>query len=361
MSGGVDSSVAAALLVQGGYDVIGLTMHLWTDPKGEEMALNRASGCCSINMSQDAAAVANRLGFRHYVLDLSREFHGSVVENFGAEYLAGRTPNPCVRCNSFVKWQTLLERSRKMGCDYLATGHYARVARVGDRMQLRRALHHEKDQSYALWGLSQESLAHTIFPLGELTKPEVRKLASELDLATADKPESQDICFVPDDDYRRFLKDNFPEGLQLLERGEIIGPGGKVLGLHSGVTNYTIGQRKGLGIAADRPLYVYEIDPVSNRVYVDYDENCFSESALVHSVNWVSIAEPEGPITCQVKVRYRDAGHGATIIPQPDGTVRIEFESPVRAVTPGQSAVFYDGDVVLGGGVFFNTRMAVNS
>jgi tRNA-uridine 2-sulfurtransferase len=351
MSGGVDSSVAAALLKQQGYDVVGLTMHLWTDAKGEEMALNRASGCCSITMSQDAAAVASRMGFRHYVLDLSREFHGSVVQNFGTEYLAGRTPNPCVRCNTFVKWQTLLERARKMGCDYLATGHYARVERNGGRVQLKKALYGDKDQSYALWGLSQESLAHTVFPLGELTKPEVRKIAAKLDLKTADKPESQDICFVPDDDYRRFLKDNFADELKVIHRGEIIGPGGAILGFHDGITNFTVGQRKGMGIAADRPLYIKRIDPVSNRIHVGYEDECFARAALVHSVNWVSIDAPESAVECAVKVRYRDVPHRARVIPLSAESARIEFEKPVRAVTPGQSAVFYDDDLVLGGGV----------
>jgi tRNA-uridine 2-sulfurtransferase len=351
MSGGVDSSVAAALLKQQGYDVIGLTMHLWTDTQGEEMALNRASGCCSITMAQDAAAVAGRMGFRHYVLDLSREFHGAVVENFGREYLAGRTPNPCVRCNTFVKWQTLLERARRMDCEFLATGHYARVERRGERMALRKSRFLEKDQSYALWGLSQESLAHTLFPLGELPKSEVRKIAAELNLTTADKPESQDICFVPDDDYRRFLKDNFGSELRVLDRGEIIGPGGKLLGLHDGVSNFTVGQRKGLRVSADKPLYVYRIDPAANRVYVDYDENCFSQAATVFDVNWVSIARPDSPLDCEVKVRYRDSGHPARLTPTGERTAWIEFAEPVRAVTPGQSAVFYRDDLVLGGGV----------
>ncbi len=351
MSGGVDSSVAAALLKQQGYNVIGLTMHLWTDPKGEEMALNRASGCCSITMAQDAAAVAARMGFRHYVLDLSREFHDTVVENFGNEYLAGRTPNPCVRCNTFVKWQTLLERARRMDCDFLATGHYARVDRSGERIVLKQARYLEKDQSYALWGLSQESLAHTLFPLGELPKSEVRTIAAQLDLKTADKPESQDICFVPDDDYRRFLKDNFGAQLRILERGEIIGPGEKLLGYHDGVANFTVGQRKGLRVAADKPLYVHRIDPAANRVYVDYDETCFSQSAQVHDVNWVSISRPGAAIECEVKVRYRDTPHAARLTPTGERTAWIEFADRVRAVTPGQSAVFYRDDVVLGGGV----------
>jgi tRNA-specific 2-thiouridylase len=360
MSGGVDSSVAAALLKREGYDVIGLTMHLWTDAKGEEMALNRASGCCSITMAQDAAAVAARMEFRHYVLDLSQEFHGSVVQNFGAEYLAGRTPNPCVRCNTFVKWQTLLERAQKMGCEFLATGHYARVECSGERMQLKKALHLEKDQSYALWGLSQESLRHTVFPLGELPKSEVRKIAGELGLKTADKPESQDICFVPDDDYRRFLDDNFSDELKVIHRGEIIGPNGQILGYHDGITNFTVGQRKGMGIAADRPLYVKRIDPVANRIHVGYEESCFARAATVHDVNWVSVGRPDGATNCEVKVRYRDVPHHARVIPLDDGSARIEFAEPVRAVTPGQSAVFYEDDLVLGGGVISSFDGAEN-
>ncbi len=351
MSGGVDSSVAAAILVEQGFDVVGLTMHLWTDEKGKEMSLNRASGCCSITMSQDARQVAERLGFKHYVLDLSKEFHGSVVQNFAGEYLAGRTPNPCVRCNTFVKWQTLLERARKIGCDYLATGHYARVDRSGERATLSRARHLEKDQSYALWGLSQDSLQHTLFPLGELPKSEVRRMAADLQLVTADKPESQDICFVPDNDYRRFLKDNFSSELTMLDKGEVIGPGGKLLGYHEGVAHYTVGQRKGLGISADRPLYVIHIDPAANRIYLDYDEQCFFDSAHAYDSNWVSVAEPESEIECTVKVRYRDEPHPAVVTPGPNRTAAIRFQKPVRAVTPGQSAVFYDGDLVLGGGV----------
>jgi tRNA-uridine 2-sulfurtransferase len=351
MSGGVDSSVAAALLKLQGCNVIGLTMHLWSDPNGEEMALNRASGCCSITMSQDAAAVAERLGFRHYVLDLSKEFHSSVVQNFAGEYLAGRTPNPCVRCNTFVKWQTLLARAQRMGCDYLATGHYARADEVDGRYRLRTALFTEKDQSYALWGLTQESLSRTLFPLGELTKSDVRKIAAELELKTADKPESQDICFVPDDDYRRFLADNFPSGLKVLSQGEIIGPGGKLLGRHDGIANFTVGQRKGLGIAADRPLYVTRLDTEANRVFVDYDEACFASVMNVSDVNWVSIPAPDHAVECEIKVRYRDARHHARLIPDDENNCSIELTEPVRAVTPGQSAVFYSGDVVLGGGV----------
>jgi tRNA-uridine 2-sulfurtransferase len=355
MSGGVDSSVAAALLALQGYDVIGLTMHLWTDPAGQELALNRASGCCSITMSRDAAAVAERMGFRHYILDLSREFRSSVVENFGHEYLRGRTPNPCVRCNTFVKWQTLLDRARRMGCDYLATGHYARVDHGSERTKLLRAKYLEKDQSYTLWGLSQDSLMHTLFPVGELTKTEVRSIAGDLGLKTADKPESQDICFVPDNDYRRFVRENFDTELNVLERGEIVGPDGRVLGFHNGISHFTVGQRKGMGISADRPLYVTRIEATSNRVFVSYDDDCFSITATAGDVNWISIAEPENPLECTVKVRYRDELHPAQVFPLDGQQVRIEFRDPVRAVTPGQSAVFYDGETVLGGGILFQT------
>jgi tRNA-uridine 2-sulfurtransferase len=353
MSGGVDSAVAAALLKQQGYEVIGLTMHLWTDEKGEEISLNRSSGCCSINMAKDAAAVAERMGFRHYVLDLSKEFHGSVVENFGAEYLAGRTPNPCIRCNTLIKWQTLLERAKLMGCDYLATGHYARTHREGDRFVLRKSLHTEKDQSYALWGLSQGSLSRTLFPIGELEKSEVRRIARELDLAPADHPESQDICFVPDDDYRRFMNANFGSQLQLIGQGEIVGPEGTLLGFHNGISNYTVGQRRGLGIAAERPLYVTRIDARQNRVHVDWDENCISDGAFVHEMNWVSMTPSSEPFRCIAKIRYRDEGHAATVYPAENDSARVKFDEQVRAVTPGQSAVFYDNDIVLAGGLLY--------
>jgi tRNA-specific 2-thiouridylase len=256
-----------------------------------------------------------------------------------------------------VKWQTLLERARLLGCDYLATGHYARTEQRGDRIALMKAKYLEKDQSYALWGLSQESLARTLFPVGNLEKPEVRRIARELNLVPADHPESQDICFVPDDDYRRFLNDNFGSELKLMDQGEIVGPEGNVLGYHQGITNYTIGQRRGLGIAADRPLYVTLIDPKQNRVYVDYDEHCVSSEAFVREMNWVTIAETDQAFSCTVKVRYRDEGHAAVVFPMENGNARIQFDEPVRAITPGQSAVFYHHSDVLAGGLLYDPQL----
>lgn len=351
MSGGVDSSVAAALLHQQGYDVIGLTMHLWTDESGRKMFLNRTSGCCSVEMAQDAARVAEKMDFRHYTLDLSKDFHQSVIRNFGKEYLSGRTPNPCVRCNTFVKWQALMGRARRMGCDYFATGHYARVSHDGDRSRLWRAGYLEKDQSYALWGITQEGLSRTLLPLGELDKNDVRQLAADLGLATAGKPDSQDICFVPDNDYRRFMDENFGSEMQERESGEIIGPGGQLLGHHDGITNFTIGQRKGLRVSVGRPLFVKRIDTQTNRIYVDDEDECRFIAAGAFDVNWVSVDPPQSSLSCHVKIRYRDKPHPAVVIPDGDSRVYIEFTEPVRAVTPGQSAVFYDGDLVLGGGV----------
>jgi tRNA-specific 2-thiouridylase len=249
-----------------------------------------------------------------------------------------------------------LERAKRMGCDYLATGHYARTKQEGERFVLRKSLHTEKDQSYALWGLSQESLSRTLFPVGDLEKPVVRRIARDLNLGPADHPESQDICFVPDDDYRRFLNDNFNSQLKLICQGEIVGPDGAILGYHNGIMNYTIGQRRGLGIAAERPLYVTRIDARLNRVYVDWDENCIAEEAFVHEMNWVSMAQSSEPFRCTAKIRYRDEGHAATVFPSENGMAHVKFDEPVRAITPGQSAVFYENDIVLAGGLLYDPQ-----
>ena len=352
MSGGVDSSVAAALLLKQGYRVIGITMKLW---EFEDVGGNpaRESACCSIESMNDAALVCRKLGVPHYVVDFQEEFRKWVVENFVSEYLAGRTPNPCVICNSRIKWETLLVKARSLGAEYLATGHYARVERDAStgRYLLKKGVYSEKDQSYALWGLTQDSLAHTLFPLGELTKPRVREIAAELGLRTAGKRESQEICFVPDNDYRRLIREKAGEKASALAEGEFVSPDGEFLGKHSGYPNFTIGQRRGLGIALGRPVYVVDIRPETNQVVVGDRAHLFRRGLRASRVNWIAVAGLETPRRLFVKIRYKDPGAFATVKQLDDGRVEVRFEQPQRAVTPGQSVVFYDGDTVVGGGV----------
>ncbi len=348
MSGGVDSSVAAALLLEQGYRVVGLTMKLWEyDAVGGNVHAERS--CCSLEGISDAARVAAQLGIPHYTVDVHEAFEKDVVQNFIEEYRRGRTPNPCVLCNVRTKWDVLRLKARALGARYFATGHYARVKRNLDtgRVELWRAADKSKDQSYALWALRQDQLAETLLPLGELTKETTRKMAERLGLRTATKPDSQEICFVPDNDYRRFLRERGePERV-----GEIVDTAGNVLGHHRGTTGFTIGQRRGLGIAVGRPVYVVDIDPERNRVVVGDREELLSRGLIATGVNWVAIPELERPTRAWVKIRYRDRGSWATLYPAEEaGAVRVEFDEPQAAVTPGQSAVFYDGDRVLGGG-----------
>ncbi|MFH1010812.1 MAG: tRNA 2-thiouridine(34) synthase MnmA [bacterium] len=350
MSGGVDSSVAAALLLESGYRVIGLTMRLWSEDGGGN------SPCCSLDGQRDAAAVASQLGFPHYTVDLSREFFTLVVKDFISEYVRGRTPNPCIRCNTFMKWQLLWEKAQKFGADFFATGHYARIERDPLRIHLRRAAFRSKDQSYALWGISQEELKRTILPLGNMRKEEVREKAVAFGLPNARRTESQEICFIPKDNYRDFLSEHGAEILQGLGSGEIIGPGGKVLGHHAGFPNYTIGQRHGLGLTWPRPLYVKRIDAEVNRIFVDEAEGCYGRAMRVEQVNWVSWEKPLEPFEVEVQIRYRDPGKPARLLPNDDGSVEVEFLSPAWAITPGQSAVFYHGDLLIGGGIIASVR-----
>ena len=348
MSGGVDSSVTAAILLERGYSVVGLTMKLWEyDTVGGN--LYSESSCCSLEGIHDAARVADQLGIPHYVVDVHEAFEKQVIRNFIEEYRRGRTPNPCVLCNVLTKWDLLRLKGKALGAKYFATGHYARVRfnPATRRYELLRALDKGKDQSYALWALRQEQLADTLLPLGDLTKDATRKLAERLGLRTASKPDSQEICFVPDNDYRRFLRERGePERV-----GEIVDTEGNVLGHHRGYTGFTIGQRRGLGIAVGRPVYVVDIDPVRNRVVVGDREELLSRGLVASGVNWVALPGLEEPVRAWVKIRYRDRGSWATLHPgEEPGTVRVEFDEPQPAVTPGQSAVFYDGDRVLGGG-----------
>jgi len=340
MSGGVDSSVAAALLVEAGAEVIGVTLHL----AGE------SSRCCSLADADDARRVAERLGIPFYVANETERFRAEVTLAFADAYLAGRTPLPCVTCNSRFKFHHLLARARVFGAAGVATGHYARIGSdpATGRLLLRRAADPAKDQSYFLYELGQAQLAAARFPLGELTKAEVRAHARRLGLATAEKPESQEICFVPDGDYAAVVEALRPGALP--GDGEIVDGQGQVLGRHGGVHRFTVGQRRGLGLASDRRLYVTRIDASRNRVVVGAAEALGARAARIPRVCWVAGEPPAEPLRADVRVRYRHAGAPATLEPLPDGGARVVFDGPVSAVAPGQSAVFYAGDAVLGGG-----------
>jgi len=349
MSGGVDSSVAAALLKRQGRDVIGVTMNLFSLAK-EECARDDLRSCCGWKAREDANRVAVRLGIPHFVVDFRPEFERSVIEDFGREYARGRTPNPCIRCNRFLKFGLLLERIGALGAETVATGHYARVAfdPESGRWLLRKGADADKDQSYFLYPLSQAQLSRTLFPVGELAKAEVRRLAAEFGLPVAQKGESQEICFIPDDDYPRFLRGKFPEAFR---PGPIVDRAGKVIGRHEGIARFTVGQRSGLGIAAPRPLYVLAVDAATNTVVAGENRDLERRRLLVEEVNWISIRALNTPRAVKVKVRYRQAEAPAMIVPEADGCVRVEFEASQRAIAPGQAAVFYDGDVVVGGGL----------
>ncbi len=356
MSGGVDSSAVAALLQQQGRTVVGLTMQLWNqrrlpDLQGDGPAQHR---CCSLDDVYDAKAVAQHLNFPHYVVNFEEQFEARVVRPFVGEYLAGRTPIACTNCNTEVKFEPLLRMARQIGAERLATGHYARIRKNGDtgRWELLRARDGTKDQSYFLWGLSQEQLSRSDFPLGELTKEEVRALARRANLPVAEKPESMELCFVPTGNYAQFIQAYSQErGIPLQNaEGEIVNETGDVIGHHHGVHNFTIGQRKGLGFAAGKPLYVLSIDPQKNRVFVGEDDVLRKTVCEVEGVNWISCKTPSAPLRAFAKIRHKHAPAPATIEPLDATIARVTFDTPQRAITPGQAAVFYDGDLVLGGG-----------
>ncbi len=352
MSGGVDSSVAAALLIKNGFNVIGLTMHIWDyDAVGGNVF--HETSCCSLDNIQDARTVCQQLGIPHYVIDVRKEFEDHVISNFISEYLAGRTPNPCILCNSMIKWTTLFGKARQLKADYLSTGHYAQVFYESqiNRYGLMQGADDTKDQSYALWALTQDQLKHTIFPLGEHTKKEVRRIALEMNLKTKLQKESQEICFIQDDDYGRFLRERIPELQKSLQGGEIVDIRGQILGQHRGYPYYTIGQRKGLGIAVGKPLYVIAIDSQYNRIVVGDKDDLESEGVIVDRVNWISGDIPLHAEKYLVKIRYHDEGKMAEVRPMGEDRVQVIFETPHQAVTPGQSAVFYRGRVVIGGGI----------
>jgi len=356
MSGGVDSSTVAALLARQGRPVVGMTMQLWNQRRLPELQSDGATGrCCSLDDVYDARHVAEQIGIPYYVVNFERQFEEHVVKPFVSEYLAGRTPIPCTLCNNYIKFDRFLEMADSVGARHIATGHYARVRydEAGGRYQLLRAVDGGKDQTYFLFGLTQEQLARTLFPLGEMNKSEVRELARGMDLAVASKGDSQEICFVPNGDYAAFMSAYLKDTGIEPERtgGEIVNTEGRALGRHEGVHHFTVGQRKGLGIATGEPLYVIATDPSSQRVVVGKNEDLLRPGFFAKDVNWISIAGVEEPVRAQVKIRNRHAAAPATLRPA-GGPTRVEvmFDEPQRAVTPGQGAVFYDGDLVLGGG-----------
>ena len=358
MSGGVDSSAAAALLKQQGHDLVGFTMQLWNQRRGISVDENGdplPSRCCSLDDVYDARRVAEELGFPFYVLNLEREFERDVVQPFVASYLNGETPIPCVSCNSRLKFASLDQLAANLGCDKVATGHYARVEydETANRYRLLRASNLDKDQSYFLWELTQDQLSRAMFPLGEMSKPEVREVAREHSLAVAEKSESQEICFVPDGNYAGFI-DRYLEAEDASERlpggGEIVDARGTVVGQHTGIHRYTIGQRRGIGIADERPLYVLSIDANENRVTVGSSEELLSSEFTAAGVNWIASDDSQEPVRAEVRVRYRHTAAPATITALANNRARIVFDEPQRAITPGQATVFYRGDEVLGGG-----------
>ena len=346
MSGGVDSSTAACLLLQQGHDLIGVTMKLFDNG---DVGVEGESSCCSLDDVEDARSVAYRLHMPYYVFNFTANFEKEVMDRFVHAYENGWTPNPCIDCNRYLKFEKLYLRMQEMQMDTIVTGHYARVAydETSGRYLLKKGLDGSKDQSYVLYNLTQEQLAHTQFPVGELSKHRVREIAEEHGFLNADKPDSQDICFVPDGDYAGFIERYTGK---VPETGDFLDPEGKRIGTHRGVIHYTIGQRKGLGISAPHPLYVCDICPADNTVTLGYSENLFSRKLTASDVNLISCDSLEEPVRVQAKIRYRHPAQPATAWMTPDGTLHVEFDEPQRAITCGQAVVLYDGDVVVGGG-----------
>lgn len=345
MSGGVDSSVAAKLLTEAGHTCIGCTMRLYTN---EEAGLTGPHTCCSLDDVEDARSVAWQLGMRHLVFNFSDDFRRRVIDNFIAAYRSGRTPNPCIDCNRYMKFDKLYSRAVLLGCDAVATGHYARIERQGEVYQLKKALDPAKDQSYVLYDMTQEQLAHTLFPLGGLTKAEALRLAAESGFVNAGKPDSQDICFVPDGDYAAAIERLTGRTAQ---PRPFVGTDGRPLGTHRGIIRYTIGQHRGLGLDLPDRYFVCRICPATNTVVLGREEELYSREAVAGPMRWISGQAPSVPFRCAVRIRYRQAEQAATVTPLRGGAAHIAFDRPQRAVTPGQAAVLYDGDTVLGGGV----------
>lgn len=345
MSGGVDSSVAAFLLKEQGYDVIGVTMQIWQDDSVE----TTENGCCGIQAVDDARRVAGQLDIPYYVMNFKNEFKDNVIDYFVEEYKLGRTPNPCIACNRYVKWESLLKRSLQIGADFIATGHYARICQLDNgRYAIRNSVTAKKDQTYALYNLTQKQLAHTIMPIGDYTKEQVRKIAEDNNLMVAHKPDSMEICFVPDNDYAGYIErttDYKPVP------GNFVDVNGNVIGRHNGIIHYTVGQRKGLGLAMGHPVFVVAIRPETNEVVIGENNDVFSKTLYANNLNYMSIEKLQGQVRAKGKIRYSHGGADCTIRMIDDKTLECTFDEPQRAVTPGQALVLYDGEYVLGGGV----------
>ena len=346
MSGGVDSSVAAYLLKQQGYDVVGVTMQIWQDESHEE--IENKGGCCGLSAVDDARRVAAMLDIPYYVMNFKSEFKRDVIDYFVREYLAGRTPNPCIACNRYVKWESLLTRSIQIGADYIATGHYARICELPNgRYAIRNSVTAKKDQTYALYNLTQEQLKRTLMPIGDYTKEQVRKIADDIGLMVAGKPDSMEICFVPDNDYASFIEKE--TGVTSVP-GDFVDVDGNVIGKHKGVIHYTVGQRKGLGIALGKPAFVVAIRPEQNQVVIGEDRDVYTEKLYANNLNFMSVDNITEPVHAKAKIRYSHEGAYCTVRKIDSDTIECIFDQPVRAVTPGQAVVLYDGEYVLGGG-----------
>ena len=348
MSGGVDSSVAAYLLKKQGYDVIGVTMQIWQNE--DVCAVEQEGGCCGLSAVEDARRVAAALEIPYYVMNFRKEFQRDVIDYFVSEYQQGRTPNPCIACNRYVKWEALLNRSRMIGADYIATGHYARVIRLENgRYTIRKSVTEEKDQTYALFNLTQEQLAHTLMPVGDYTKEQIRQIAQQIDVRVSEKKDSQEICFIPDHDYAGFIERE--TGGNVPPEGNFVTADGRVLGRHKGITHYTVGQRKGLNLAMGHPVFVTEIRPETNEVVIGEAEDVFSDRLVCDHLNFMAVPDLKQDTYLTAKIRYAHKGAPCMVRRISETEAEVVFDTPQRAVTPGQAVVFYAGDDIAGGGI----------